>query len=216
MNLLEFVEKHPSTISALGVFLPLLFPQVRTWLRGILRKLGARKRKFEAKLDQILDEVYQVKSEVSEIKTEVQFSNDTSTKQEVALLKKRSQIQFWRQNKPSIEMDGDAQVLHVSETLCRLMGVWTPGDLYMRNWLLCVEASRVDDFLSAFSSTVKFKSDFDFVFAVQTKSGDDQGVWKLMISDVTPPGYSKPIYSGFFKPMDDRAKEVAADLHWSK
>jgi len=216
MNPIKFVEEHPSTISALGVFLPLLFPQVRGFLKIAWRRVGAGKRTFEAKIDKILTEVAAVKGEVSEIKVEVQFSNDTSTKQEVALLKNRSHLDFWTKTKPSIEMDGSAQVLHVSETLCRLMGVWTPADLYLRNWLRCVESGRVDDFLSSFIETVKFKSDFDFVFKIQTKDGIDQGQWKLIMSDVTPTGYSKTIYSGHFRPIDARAKEIASGLHWSK
>lgn len=209
MDPLKFLETHPTTISALCVFIPLLFPQVRRFIRAVWERLGARTRAFETKLDKIL-------TDVSEIKTEVQFSNDTSTKQEVALLRRRSHLDFWTKTKPSIEMDGSAQVLHVSETLCRLMGVYSPSDLYLRNWLRCVESSRVDDFLSAFIETVKFKSDFDFVFKIQTKDGVDQGQWKLMMSDVTPPGYSKMIYSGYFRPLDDRAKEVVAALHWSR
>jgi hypothetical protein len=112
-------------------------------------------------------------------------------------------------------MDADAQVLHVSESLCKLMGVYTPADLYLRNWLRCVEAGRVDEFITAFIANVKFKSDFDFVFDIQTKDGDERGQWKLIMSDVTPQGYSKTIYSGFFKPMDEKAKEAAKSLHWS-
>ena len=204
-QILEFLEQHPTSYGAAVGLLSLAFPQIRrVFGKGFSWAFSGRK---------LLQEVA---SDVKQIKQEVQFSNDTSTKQEVALLKKRSHLDFWRQNKPSIEMDGDAQVQHVSETLCRLMGVYTPGDLYLRNWLRCVEAGRVDDFLSAFTQTVKFRSDFDFVFKVQTKDGTDQGSWKLMMSDVTPLGYSKPLYSGFFKPVDDRAKEIAVDLHWSK
>jgi len=203
--LIDYIESHPTTYGAFAALLSLFFPQVRRLLAATWRKIGARGHK----LDLIL-------TKVTNIETEIQFSNDTSTKQEVALLKKRFHLDFWRATKPSIEMDGDAQVLHVSETLCKLMGVWTPADLHMRNWLRCVEAGRVDEFLTAFVESVKYKSDFDFVFSVQTKAGALQGQWKLIMADVTPSGYSKTIYSGFFKPMDDRAKEVAQDLHWSK
>ena len=205
MNILELVEKNITATAAVVSGLLTLIPQVRTGLKTVWKKCCTRGRK----LDLIL-------VKVTNIETEIQFSNDTSTKQEVALLKKRSYLQFWRASKPSIEMDGDAQVVHVSETLCRLMGVWTPADLHLRNWLRCVDGGRVDDFLSSYIETVKFKSDFDFVFAIQTKGGVNQGMWKLIMSDVTPPGYSKTIYSGFFKPMDDRAKEVATELHWLK
>lgn len=200
-----FIESHPVLFATLAALLPLLFPRFRAWLAHLFRWAFSGR--------QLLREVA---VDVKLIKQEVQFSNDTSTKQEVALLKKRSYLEFWRQNKPAIEMDGDAQVEHVSESLCFLMGVRTPADLYLRNWLRCVEAGRVDDFLAAFTQTVKFKSDFDFIFHIQTKDGHAQGEWKLMMADVTPPGYSKTIYSGFFKPMDDRAKEIAAEMHWSR
>lgn len=203
--LIDYLESHPTTYGAFAALLSLFVPQVRRVIAATWRKIGARGHK----LDLIL-------TKVTNIETEIQFSNDTSTKQEVALLKKRFHLDFWRATKPSIEMDGDAQVLHVSETLCKLMGVWTPADLHLRNWLRCVEAGRVDEFLTAFVESVKFKSDFDFVFRLQTKAGAPQGQWKLIMADVTPSGYSKTIYSGFFKPMDDRAKEVAQDLHWSK
>jgi hypothetical protein len=201
-----FIETHPVLIGMIITpLVALLFPRFRAQLKRMLAWLFSGR--------QLLREVA---SDVKQIKQEVQFSNDTSTKQEVALLKKRSYLEFWRQNKPAIEMDGDAQVQHVSENLCFLMGVRTPADLYLRNWLRCVEAGRVDDFLSAFTMTVKFKSDFDFIFRIQTKDGHNQGEWKLMMSDVTPPGYSKTIYSGFFKPVDERAKEIAAEMHWSR
>lgn len=205
MNILELVEKNVTATCAIISGLLTLIPQVRTGIKAVWKKCCTRGQK----LDLIL-------VKVTNIETEIQFSNDTSTKQEVALLKKRFHLDFWRATKPSIEMDGDAQVIHVSETLCRLMGVWTPADLHLRNWLRCVEAGRVDDFLSSYVESVKFKSDFDFVFTIQTKSGVSQGQWKLIMADVTPPGYSKTIYSGFFKPLDDRAKEIAKDLHWSK
>lgn len=203
--LIDYLESHPTTYGAFAALLSLFVPQVRRVLAATWRKVGARGHK----LDLIL-------TKVTNIETEIQFSNDTSTKQEVALLKKRLHLEFWRATKPSIEMDGDAQVLHVSETLCRLMGVYTPADLHLRNWLRCVEAGRVDEFLSAFIETVKFKSDFDFVFVIQTKNGENQGTWKLIMADVTPPGYSSTIYSGFFKPLDAKAKEIATTLHWSK
>ena len=203
--IIEFLEAHPTTYAVIAPLIAALFPKVR---RGF-GKAGSWM--FSSR--QLLREVA---TDVKAIKQEVQFSNDTSTKQEVALLKKRQFLDFWRSARPSIEMDGDAQVLHVSETLCRLMGVYTPADLHLRNWLRCVEAGRVDEFLSAFVETVKFKSDFDFVFSIQTKNGDNQGSWKLIMADVTPPGYSSTIYSGFFKPLDDKAKEIAATLHWSK
>lgn len=201
--LIDYIEAHPTTYGIIAALLSLAFPQIRRALgRFFMWASSGRK---------LLQEVA---TDVKAIKEEVRFGNDTSTKQEVALLKKRQYREFWTATKPSIEMDGDAQVLHVSETLCRLMGVWTPADLHLRNWLRCVEAGRVDEFLTAFVETVRFKSDFDFVFAIQTKAGTPQGMWKLIMADVTPPGYSKTIYSGFFKPLDDRAKEVAKELHW--
>ena len=203
--LIEFLEAHPTSYAAFAALLSLAFPKIRKFL-GKFFAWASTGRKL----------LQEVAADVRQIKQEVQFSNDTSTKQEVALLKKRFHIDFWRSTKPSIEMDGDAQALHVSETLCRLMGVYTPADLYLRNWLRCVEAGRVDDFLSSYVESVKFKSDFDFVFVIQTKSGENQGTWKLIMADVSPTGYSKTIYSGFFKPLDDRAKEVAEELHWSK
>jgi hypothetical protein len=200
-----FIEGHPVLFATLAALLPFLFPRFRAWFgKGFQWAFSGRQLLREVAVD------------VKLIKQEVQFSNDTSTKQEVALLKKRSYLEFWRQNKPAIEMDGDAQVQHVSENLCFLMGVRNPADLHLRNWLRCVEAGRVDEFLSAFAQTVKFKSDFDFAFHIQTKDGHAQGEWKLMMADVTPPGYSKTLYSGFFKPMDDRAKEIAAEMHWSR
>ena len=208
-SLVLFIESHPVLIGAILTVSPFLFPQFRKLLRAIYARMQSGKHMAREKLDLIL-------VKVTNIETEIQFSNDTSTKQEVALLKKRSQLSFWQAPRPSIEMDGDAQVMHVSETLCRLLGVWTPADLYHRNWLRCVESGRVDEFLNAFTETVKFKSDFDFVFHLQTKSGEAQGEWKMVLSDVTPPGYSKTIYSGFFKPLDEKAKEIAASLHWSK
>lgn len=201
----NYIESHPVLFATLAALLPLLFPSVRAALSRAAQWAFSGRRLLR-----------EVATDVKAIKEEVRFGNDTSTKQEVALLKKRQFLEFWRATKPSIEMDGDAQVLHVSETLCRLMGVWTPADLHLRNWLRCVEAGRVDEFLAAFVESVKFKSDFDFVFTIQTKAGEKQGQWKLIMADVTPAGYSKTIYSGFFKPMDDRAKEVATELHWSK
>lgn len=203
--LIEYIESHPTTYTAFAALLALLFPKVRLGMRKSVSWLFSNRRLLR-----------EVATDVKAIKQEVQFSNDTSTKQEVALLKKRQFLDFWRSARPSIEMDGDAQVLHVSETLCRLMGVYTPDDLHLRNWLRCVEAGRVDEFLSAFIETVKFKSDFDFVFVIQTKNGENHGTWKLIMADVTPPGYSSTIYSGFFKPLDDKAKEIATTLHWSK
>lgn len=202
---LDWIEKHPATLGVIAPLLALFSTRVRSWCSRFFKWLFSGR--------QLLREVA---TDVKAIKQEVQFSNDTSTKQEVALLKKRQFLDFWRSARPSIEMDADAQVLHVSETLCKLMGVYTPADLYLRNWLRCVEGGRVDEFLSAFVENVKFKSDFDFVFTIQTKDGANQGQWKLIMADVTPPGYSKTIYSGFFKPLDERAKEVAAALHWSK
>lgn len=208
--LIDFLEAHPTTyVAIIAPLLALVTKRGRALVGCMLTRIGAGKRAFNAKLDKIL-------IEVSEIKSEVQFSNDTSLKQQVSLLQKRSHLDFWMKNKPSIEMDGSAQVLHVSETLCRLMGVWTPADLYLRNWLRCVESGRVDEFLSSFVETVKFRSDFDFVFKIQTKDGTDQGTWKLIMSDVTPPGFSKTIYSGYFRPVDVRAKEVAESIHWSR
>lgn len=204
MNTIEFLGQ-PIVYGPLSAIATLAFPR--------MRKLYGR---FLAWLFSSRTLLREVASDVKLIKQEVQFSNDTSTKQEVALLKRRQFLDFWRSPRPSIEMDGDAQVIHVSETLCRLMGVYTPTDLHLRNWLRCVEAGRVDEFLSAFVETVKFKSDFDFMFSIQTKNGENQGQWKLIMADVTPPGYSKILYSGFFKPIDERAKEVAAALHWSK
>lgn len=202
----DWFEKHPTTVASFVIpLLTLLSKRVR----GIFGK--AFRWVFSGRI--LLREVA---TDVKQIKEEVRFSNDSSTKQEVALLKKRQFLDFWRSARPSIEMDSDAQVIHVSESLCKLMGVYTPADLYLRNWLRCVEAGRVDEFLSAFIETVKFKSDFDFVFSIQTKDGDNRGHWKLIMSDVTPPGYSKTIYSGYFKPLDDEAKKVAAELHWSK
>lgn len=199
----SYIENHPVLFGTLAALLPLLFPRVRAWfLRLFQWAFSGRK---------LLQEVA---SDVKAIKEEVRFGNDTSTKQEVALLKKRQFLEFWRATKPSIEMDGDAQVLHVSETLCRLMGVYTPSDLHLRNWLRCVEAGRVDEFLQAFRETVKFKSDFDFEFTIQTKGGEPRGKWKLIMADVTPPGYSKLIYSGCFHPLDNLAKDVAKGLHW--
>lgn len=201
----DWIEKHPATLGVLAPLLALFSSRVRSLFSNVFHWMFSNRRLLR-----------EVATDVKEIKQEVQFSNDTSTKQEVALLKKRQYIDFWRSARPSIEMDGDAQVLHVSETLCKLMGVYTPADLYLRNWLRCVEAGRVDEFLQAFVETVKFKSDFDFVFQIQTKDGQNQGAWKLIMSDVTPSQYSKTIYSGFFKPLDDAAKAIAADLHWSK
>lgn len=203
--LIDYVESHPTTYGAAAALVSLLFPQIRQALKQAFAWMFSNRRLLR-----------EVATDVKAIKQEVQFSNDTSTKQEVALLKKRQFLDFWRAARPSIEMDGDAQVLHVSETLCRLMGVYTPADLHLRNWLRCVEAGRVDEFLSSFIETVKFKSDFDFVFSIQTKNGENQGSWKLIMADVTPAGYSSTIYSGFFKPLDERAKEIAANLHWSK
>jgi hypothetical protein len=208
-SLVIFIESHPVLITIILAAFPFLFPQFRKLIRAIFARLQSGKILTREKLDLIL-------VKVTNIETEIQFSNDTSTKQEVALLKKRSHLSFWQAARPSIEMDGDAQVMHVSETLCRLLGVFTPADLYHRNWLRCVESGRVDEFLGAFTETVKFKSDFDFTFRLQTKSGEPQGEWKMILSDVTPQGYSKTIYSGFFKPLDERAKEIASNLHWSK
>lgn len=208
-ELISWIETHPTVSGAIGTSVLAVISIFVPPLRRIAIKSSAWL--FSSRL--LLREVA---SDVKLIKQEVQFSNDTSTKQEVALLKRRQHLDFWRAPRPSIEMDGDAQVLHVSETLCKLMGVYTPNDLYLRNWLRCVEAGRVDEFLSAFIETVKFKSDFDFVFSIQTKNGENQGQWKLIMADVTPAGYSKTIYSGFFKPLDERAKEVAQNLHWSK
>lgn len=203
--ILDFLESHPTTYGAVAAIVAWLIPPSRRWMARACSWM------FSSRV--LLREVA---TDVKAIKQEVQFSNDTSTKQEVALLKKRQFLDFWRAARPSIEMDGDAQVIHVSETLCRLMGVYTPADLHLRNWLRCVEPGRIDEFLASFVETVKFKSDFDFVFTIQTKNGENQGQWKLIMADVTPPGYSKTLYSGFFKPMDDRSKEVATTLHWSK
>lgn len=207
-ELLAWIESHPTTFGAIATpiaaLVSLAFPQIRRMLKR------ATAWTFSGRT--LLREVA---TDVKQIKEEVRFSNDTSTKQEVALLKRLRHLDFWRAPRPCIEMDGDAQVLHVSETLCKLMGVYTPNDLYLRNWLRCVEAGRVDEFLSAFIETVRFKSDFDFVFTIQTKSGENRGQWKLIMADVSPSGYSKTIYSGFFKPLDDAAKEVAKSLHWS-
>lgn len=207
--IIDLIEAKPVLGAAALSTLPLVFPKVRAWIKRMWASRGKDRREFHEKLDGI-------KSDVKAIKDEVEFFPGTSTKQEVSLLKKRAHQDFWRATKPSIEMDGDAMVDHVSETLCRLMGVFTPADLHLRNWLRCVESSRVDDFLTAFTESVRFKSDFDFVFSVQTKSGTDQGKWKLTMSDVTPSGYSKTIYTGYFKPVNDRAREVAESLHWSK
>ena len=205
-DILAWIETHSTTIATVVVPLLSLFSKrIRSLLKKSVSWLFSSRTLLR-----------EVATDVKAIKQEVQFSNDTSTKQEVALLKRRQHLDFWRSPRPSIEMDGDAQVIHVSETLCRLMGVYTPTDLHLRNWLRCVEAGRVDEFLSAFVETVKFKSDFDFMFVIQTKDGANQGQWKLIMADVTPHGYSKTIYSGFFKPLDERAKEIAGALHWSK
>lgn len=204
--LIEWVEAHPTFIGTIIVpALALFSKRVRNLSARFFRWLFSNR---------IL--LREVAVDVREIKEEIRFSNDTSTKQEVAMLKKRWFIEFWRDERPLIEMDGDAQALHVSESACKLMGVYSPTDLHARNWLRYVDPKQIDDFLNAYKSSVKFKSDCDFEFTIKNKDGTDKGTWMLSLADVTPPSYSKTIYSGSFIPNDKTAKDVATAMHWSK
>lgn len=200
-----WLENHPATIGVLAPLLALCSTRVRKWCSKAFNWLFSSRHLLR-----------EVATDVKIIKEEVQFSGTTSTKQEVELLKNHHFLDFRMSMRPKIQLDENAMAIIVSDVLCKLMGVWNPADLTRRNWLSRMEAGRIDEFIQSYQQAVKFRSQFEFAFRVITPHEVDHGEWKLILHDVTPSNYSGVIYSGEFNPMDDKAKEVAGNLHWSR
>ena len=200
MDLLKAVETYPATTATLGTFLPLLFPQVRRWFGKVWKTL----RKDSGIQVQILEKV-------TKIEKEMQYNGGNSIRDIVTIQVNRQKAQFWRSARPSMEMGRDVQVQLVSESLCHLFGVADPQQVLSRNWLNFI-SGRVDEFLIGFENAVRFHSGINFHLPIRADDGTDQGVWELRLSPITAPDSVRPLYSGYFKPIDARAQEVAINI----
>lgn len=201
---IEDIDHHVKLLGSIIAGLLLLIPRVRDLaaipLRWIGRRMGA------GKLDEILEISKSNADKIALIESQMLFNGGNSLRDMLVVVVNRQQQQFWRSLRPSVEIDGDAMVTLVSESACQLFGVLDPQALRMRNWLRFVDGGRVDDFLHAYVETVSRGSSFSFEFELKRESGDPIGRWELRLNPVTLPGMSRQVYSGYFRPVDDRAK----------
>lgn len=204
-SMLKAAEENFAAVGGILVALSLIFKKVRSGWAWLLRWVSAPYRRRCEKLDLILQKV-------EFIERELQYNGGSTLRDMVGSLAMRQRMQFWKSRSPSIELDRDACVKGVSETACRLFAVADPAELYVRNWLGFVEAGRVDDFLHSFAESVRFRSQMKFDFAMRDANRKPLGVWELHLSPVTPEGASHPVYSGYFRPVDDVAKAQAVGL----
>lgn len=198
--LFTLLDDHLKLILTVAAVLSLLVPKVRRIVRWVCSWIG--KRLGGAKLDEILLLTRQNADKVAFIENELLFNGGSTLRDMVHITVSRQNQQFWRSLRPSIEMDGDAMVRMVSESLCNLIGVHDPQEFRDRNWLRFVQNGVVDDFLRSFSETAALGSSFSFDFQLRTFSGKQIGRWELRLVQVAKMHGGKAVYEGFFRPVD--------------
>lgn len=201
--LLKAANDHLAVIVTITGSLAVLIPRVRAAIGMVWAWIMLRA--GFGKLDEIL-------KKVTAIERELNFNGGNSIRDIVVMQHNRQKEQFWRSLRPSLEIDGDAMVNLVSESACHLFDLADPEELYRRNYLRFVDGGRVGDFLNAFKDTVASRSRFTFVMPLKCIRGNPLGMWEIRLSPLTQPGMSKVLYSGYFKPVCDKAKEVAASI----
>jgi len=195
-----FIESHPVLFATIATLLPLLFPRVRAWVARAWRWM------FSGRAVQ-----RQIAEDVGFIKKEMQFNGGNSIRDIVVIQVNRQKGQFWRSARPSIEIGQFVQVQLVSESACHLFGVADPQQILSRNWLNFI-SGRVDEFLIAFENAMRFHSGINFHLPIRADDGTDRGTWEIRLSPITAQDSARPLYSGYFKPVCDTAKAIAADL----
>lgn len=207
---LESLNNHLALLVAISGALVILVPRVRkavVWcLRWVGGNLGGKK------LDRILAlaetnraEIKDTRAEISEVRRQFEFNGGSTMFDMLHVVVRRQNQGFWRSLRPAIEMDENAMVELVSESLCNLIGVHDPQELRDRNWLRFVESGRVDDFLRAFADTTDFRSSFAFDMDLRSYSGVPLGRWELRLAPVSHPTARRKLYEGYFRPVTDDA-----------
>jgi PAS domain-containing protein len=230
VRLLEFLSAHYDTLAAVFSGLALLIPRVRLLLRKLLgyltqaEKRAAEKRAAEEVRQTMLKMLESIESRLAEnggrlevIEKEMKFNGGRTIKDMLVLFFNYRRHDYWRIGRPAMELDGKAQVTLVSEAACKLFGVVNPDDLKRRSWLRFVESSSVDPFVAAYQDTVKFRSEFTWLFSIHSPSGQYRGEWEMRASPITAEGAETSIYSAFLSPHPECsvAREFAKSIDWT-
>lgn len=221
-SLFIFIETHPVLISLFAGACPLLIPQVRRifvrfwrWLRG-----DHQKQAVIDKLDYVVQALDRNGIRLEGIEKEIKFNGGKSIKDMLFLLFRYREHDFWRIGIPAFELDGDAQMILVSEAACRLFGVSSQEELKRRSWLRFIGhvgadgTGSVDDFLSAYHNTVQFQSEFLISLRITTAAGKSCGEWELRGSPISQENATTKIYSCHLSPASDLARDAARVIQY--
>lgn len=200
---LKHLNEILAVIVAITGSIAILIPRGRACIATLWK--WALGRMGFGKLDEIL-------KKVTTIERELNFNGGNSIRDIVVMQHNRQKEQFWRSLRPSLEIDGEAMVNLVSESACHLFDVVDPDELYKRNYLRFVDGGRVGDFLNAYKETIASRSRFTFTVPLKCIRGNPLGLWEIRLSPLTQAGMSRILYSGYFKPVCEKAKEVAARI----
>lgn len=216
--MLEFIESIPVTVGLVVLIVPLLFRVVRDGIRRSYRSF--------CHFFTIPESIRQVAMDVIAVKYQVQTNDGGSLKDSVVRIenavKKLSlgqlrlesyrQHDFWRQPRPGLEMDEFGRVNLASEAACRLFRVSDPEQLLNHSWSRFLDGDHVHAFMQSFREIAESNSIFRFSIALRAEDGTPRGEWEFKANPID--SANPKLYSGFFSPVDDVAREVARKSHW--
>lgn len=213
--MLETVNEKLAAIMGIIVSLTFLLPQCRRFVcrvwKGVVFMFTAPWVILQ-KVDALALIVHEVRHQV--------FPNNGSSlpdglkRLEIgqARLESYRQHEFWKQPRPGLEMDAEGRVNLASEAACRLFKVSNPDELYSKSWNQYLDRNHVDSFMRAFRETAACSSIFRFCVLIYDESRQCRGEWEFRATPIE--GADPVLYSGFFTPVDDAAKEIAARAGW--
>lgn len=231
-DILTLVQQRLGTVSAIVGTLLILVPNVRKGLKDAflwLRSFGKTHQNQALMIEQnqqLLAGMAAIKgtldahegifaensTRLATIEKEMKFNGGRTIKDMLFLNFNYRRYDFRRLSYPALELDGDAQVMLVSDMTCRLFGVTNPEDIKRRSWLSFIDKVPVDDFLSAYQQAVRFQSEFNWVLSIRTGAGEMRGQWELRASPISETNAVNKIYSSVLTPVDELAVRVSKTL----
>lgn len=160
---------------------------------------------------------------VADVQHQVKTNNGSSLKDAVvrvetqmhnvvesfSVLDQYRQNAFWREPRPCIELDRSGQAILVSEATCRLFAIVNPDDALRYSWLQFLEGRHVEELKRCYKETAVTGSLFRFTIQIFDEDRRDRGHWEFKATPIGP-----ELYSGFFSPVDEIAKEIANRCGW--
>lgn len=149
---------------------------------------------------------------VDAIKHQVEVNGGGSLKDSMLRLESYRRIDFWKMQRPALELNGQGHVLLASEAACRLFHVSDPKELYRISWKRFLDGNEVMEFMKSFRETAAEGSLFRFAIGITDSNGAPRGKWEFKARPVDITGAG--LYSGFFTAVDEVAKELAGRCGW--